>query len=207
VPRRTNWGREAANEGTCEGLQTSFHSIMNDEGSVRTRMSASSSSISYFVRKLLDVLRTDISWCVTNQKENHHQFYFVFSFVSTFWEFIFFQLVCWMALLPADMADLARLGILSFVSSGFWGFALESHFYADFSLLISQSRFLIRVSSDDPWSPFFINIQKVVPFKSLCYLYGNSMWITAKTSSDRADPSIVISGDIHSLSRQTDRQK
>jgi hypothetical protein len=31
-----------------------------------------------------------------------------------------------------DMADLGRLGLLSFVFSGFWGFAKESHFYADF---------------------------------------------------------------------------
>jgi hypothetical protein len=52
-----------------------------------------------------------------------------------------------MALPHADIAYLARLGLLSFVFSGFWGFAIENHFYADFSLFISQSRFLIRVSS------------------------------------------------------------
>jgi hypothetical protein len=68
VPHRTNWGRSASNEGTGEGLRASFHSLMKDEGSVRTGMSASSSSMSYFVRKSFDVLRTDISWCITNQK-------------------------------------------------------------------------------------------------------------------------------------------
>jgi hypothetical protein len=52
-----------------------------------------------------------------------------------------------MALPPADMACLARFGLLYFVFSGLWGFAQESCFYANFSLLITQSRFLIRVSS------------------------------------------------------------